>query len=84
MVEEKGYRRPTAIEAAQYFNIKSDSTVCTWWAQRKEIFGGVSIAKSYPLNWPALEHTLVKHFEAARARNKIVTIHWFRRISQQI
>jgi hypothetical protein len=84
MVEEKGYRRPTATEAAQCFNIKSDSTVRIWWAQREQIFGDVSIAKSYPLKWPALEHTLVKRFEAARAKNKIVAIRWFRRISQQI
>jgi hypothetical protein len=38
----------------------------------------------YPPKWPALEKTLVEHFTAARAENKIVTVHWFRRMSQQI
>jgi histidinol phosphatase-like PHP family hydrolase len=51
---------------------------------RKKIFGDLNITKSYPLKWPALEDKLVKHFEAARKKNKIVTVHWFRRISQQI
>jgi hypothetical protein len=34
--------------------------------------------------WPALEQELVARFTAARNDNKIVTIHWFRRGSQQI
>jgi hypothetical protein len=61
---EEGYRRPTAAEAAQYFNIASERTVRTWWENRKKIFGDVNITKSYPLKWPALEDELVKHFEA--------------------
>jgi hypothetical protein len=81
---EEGYRRPTAAEAARYFNIASENTVRSWWREREKIFGKVSITKSYPLKWPALENELVKRFEAARKRNKIVTIHWFRRISQLI
>jgi hypothetical protein len=40
--------------------------------------------KSYSMKWPALENKLVKQFQAVREKNKIVTIHWFRRISQQI
>jgi hypothetical protein len=83
-VEEKGYRRPTAAEAAQYFNITRKTTVQAWWTKREKISGDINVTKSYPLKWPALENELVKHFEVARKKNKIVTVHWFRRIYQQI
>jgi hypothetical protein len=83
-VEEKGYRRLTIEEAAEYFNITNPSSVGTWWATRAIIFGKVNFTKNYPLKWPALEKELIKQFQAARASNKIVIIHWFRRISQQI
>jgi hypothetical protein len=45
---------------------------------------GISLFSPCPPKWPALEKTLVEHFTAARAENKIVTVHWFRRMSQQI
>jgi hypothetical protein len=83
-VKEEGYRRPTTEEAAEYFNITNPSSVRTWWATRATIFGKVNFTKNYLLKWPALEKELVKQFQAARASNKIVTIHWFGRISHQI
>jgi hypothetical protein len=83
-VEETGYRRPTAAEAAPYFNVTRDTTIHTWWSKREKIFGNIKITKSYPLKWPALEKELVKHFNAAKEKKKIVTMHWFRRMSQQI
>jgi hypothetical protein len=78
-VKETGYRRPTAAEAARYFNVTRDTTIHTWWSKREKIFGNIKITKSYPLKWPALEKELVKHFNAAREKNKTVTVHWFRR-----
>jgi hypothetical protein len=51
---------------------------------KDKIFGDKSVFTPYPPKWLALEKTLVEHFTAARAENKIVTIHWFRRMSQQI
>jgi hypothetical protein len=43
-----------------------------------------SIFSTHPPKWPALEKTLVKHFTVARTENKIVTVHWSRRMAQQI
>jgi hypothetical protein len=83
-IKEEDFRRPTIREAAQYFRITGHVTIYNWWAQKNKIFGDKSIFTPYPPKWPALEKTLVEHFTAARAENKIVTIHWFRRMSQQI
>jgi hypothetical protein len=80
-VEEEGFRRPTTLEARDYFLIKNHSIIREWWAKRDKIFGG-PIPKPYPSKWPALETELMKQFKAARGGNKIVTIHWFRRVSQ--
>jgi hypothetical protein len=82
-VEEEGFRRPTTVEASDYFLIRNRSTIRDWWLQRDKIFGG-PIPKPYPSKWPVLEKGLMKHFKAARDNNKIVTVHWFRRVSQQI
>jgi hypothetical protein len=40
--------------------------------------------KSMSPKWPRLEEGLLKHFKATRESNKIITIHWFRRIAQQL
>jgi hypothetical protein len=74
-VEEKGYRRLTTEEAAQYFNIARSSIIRTWWFKRESIFGDTNITKSYFMKWSALENELVKQFQAAKEKNKIVTIH---------
>jgi hypothetical protein len=80
---DDGFRRPTTKEAAAYFKIASERTVREWWKQRDKIFGG-QIPRFVTPKWPALEQELVARFTAARNDNKIVTIHWFRRVSQQI
>jgi hypothetical protein len=83
-VEEEGDNRPTLLEATEYFRIARESTIHTWWKNRDKIFGKRSVFSAYPPKWPALEKTLVEHFIAARRENKIVTVHWFRRIAQKI
>jgi hypothetical protein len=80
---EDGFRRPTSKEAAVYFQIASEKTVRKWWESRDRIFGS-KIPRSVVPKWPALEEELIKRFTAARNENKIVTVHWFRRVSQQI
>jgi hypothetical protein len=83
-IEEEGFRRPTTLEAAQYFQIANEATIRGWWIKREKIFGNRSIFSTYLPKWPALKKTLVEHFTAARTENKIVTVHWFRRMAQQI
>jgi hypothetical protein len=83
-VKEEGFRRPTTLEVAQYFKITSEATVHTWWHRREKIFGDRTIPSAYPPKWLALEKTPVEHFMAARKNNRIVTVHWFRRMSLQI
>jgi hypothetical protein len=82
-VTEEGFRRPTTAEAKDYFLIASDKTIRNWWRKREKIFGG-DIPAAYPPRWPRLEKKLVKQFTAAKKSKKIVTIHWFRRVSKQI
>jgi hypothetical protein len=83
-VKEEGFKRSTRRETAQYFRITNHSTIFEWWTQRDKIFGNKSVFTPCPPKWPALEKTLVEHFTAARAKNKIVTVYWFRCMSQQI
>jgi hypothetical protein len=83
-IEKEGFRRLIILEAAQYFQIANEATIRGWWIKREKIFGNRSIFSTYPPKWPALEKTLVEHFTAARTENKIVTVHWFRRMAQQI
>jgi hypothetical protein len=80
---EEGYRRPTTAEAKDYFLIQAESTIRSWWSAREKIFGG-NMPTAYPPRWPDLEKELVKQFTTARRAHKIVTIYWFRRMSQQI
>jgi hypothetical protein len=40
--------------------------------------------KSMPPKWPRLEEELLKRFIAARGSNKIVIVHWFRRMAQEL
>jgi hypothetical protein len=82
-VKEEGFRRPTAAEARDYFLIRNASTIQTWWAKRDKIFAG-PMPKPYSLKWPALEKELMKQSGTARDNNRIVTVHWFRRVSHQI
>jgi hypothetical protein len=74
-VKEEVFRRPTTRETAQDFRITNHSTIFEWWTQRDKIFGNKSVVTSCLPKWPALEKTLVEHFTAARAENKIVTVH---------
>jgi hypothetical protein len=83
-VKKEDFRRPTIHETTQYFRIANQSTLYEWLTQKDKIFGNKSVFTPCPRKWPALEKTLVEHFTAARAENKIVTVHWFRRMSQQI
>jgi hypothetical protein len=83
-VEEEGYRRPTAAEAAAYFKITSKSTIYNWWDARDKIFPNGDIPTAYPPKWPGIEEELVKQFQAARKENKIVKIHWFQRMAQKL
>jgi hypothetical protein len=80
---EDGFRRPTAAEAAAYFQIASTESVYRWWKNRDSIWKG-GMPKFMPPKWPHLEEELLKRFKIARESNKIVTIHWFRRTAQQL
>jgi hypothetical protein len=82
-IEEPGYRRPTLLEAADYFRIKSRLTVGNWWRQKDELLKGYKPKKHTP-RWPHLEKELVRLFTIARERNKIVTVHWFRRTAAEV
>jgi hypothetical protein len=82
-VLEKNYRRPTIAEAQNYFLIGDDSIIRRWWETKEKILVG-DIFMAYPPKWPVLEKELVQQFTAARNNNKIITIHWFRRILRQI
>jgi hypothetical protein len=82
-VKEEDFRRPTGAEARDYFLIRNVSTIQTWWAKRDKTFGG-PMPKPYTPKWPALEKELMKQFRTVRDNNRIVTVHWFRRVSHQI
>jgi hypothetical protein len=82
-VLEEGYKRPTTAEAQNYFLIGDDFIIRRWWGAKKKIFGG-DVPMAYSPKWPALKRELVQQFTVARNNNKIVTIHWFRRIFRQI
>jgi hypothetical protein len=75
-----GYRMPTYSEAADYFRIKSFSTVRHWWKIREKLLKSYTLKKHAP-KWPQLEKELMRLFTVARKRNKIITIHWFQRMS---
>jgi hypothetical protein len=70
---EPGYRKPTYYEAADYFRIKSFSTVRRWWKTREKLLKGCTLKKHAP-KWPQLEKELVRLFTAAREIYKIVTV----------
>jgi hypothetical protein len=80
---EPGYRMPTYSEAADYFRIKRLTTVSYWWKTRETLLKGCVTQKHAP-KWPQLENELVRLFTATRERNKIVTMHWFRRTSAEV
>jgi hypothetical protein len=80
---EPGYRKPIYSEAADYFRIKSFSTIRHWWKTRQKLLKGCTFKKHAP-KWPRLEKELVRLFTAARERNKIVTVQWFRRMSAEV
>jgi hypothetical protein len=40
--------------------------------------------KFMPLRWSRFEGELLKRFKIAREHNKIVKVHWFRRMAQQL
>jgi hypothetical protein len=82
-VLEEGYRRPTTAKAQNYFHIGDNSIIRRWWEAREKIFSS-DVPMAYPPKWPALKRELVRQFTTARNNNKIVTIHWFRRVSRQI
>jgi hypothetical protein len=80
--QEDGFRRPTAAEAAAYFKINNTNVIYDWWKNKEKILGG-AMPKAMPPKWPRLEEELLKRFKAARDSNKIVIIHWFRRMAPQ-
>jgi hypothetical protein len=42
-IKEEGFRRPTILEAAQYFQMANEATIRGWWIKREKIFGNRSV-----------------------------------------